>query len=144
MSEDALSTAVYRHLGGRDHRFELRLGEIRELERLCNSGVGGIWRRIAVLEFKLDDLRETIRLGLIGGGDCSHPEAEAIVRFSVDGRPINEYFSLALDIVKAAFEGVTPGKPKGAQERANGAPETSAPITGSAAPRDSRPGTSTQ
>lgn len=133
-----LSTAVYRELGGRDHRFELRLGEIRELERLCGSGIGSIWRRMAMLDFKIDDLRETIRLGLVGGGGVTQPEATAIIKYSVDGRPINEYFDLALAIVKACFEGVTPmGKIKGADP--SGAPAISHPSTNSAAPQDSAP-----
>ncbi|WP_180982422.1 gene transfer agent family protein [Methylocella silvestris] len=140
MSEEALSTAVYRTLGGRDYRFQLRLGEMRELERLCNAGIGAIWRRMAMLEFRVDDLRETIRLGLIGGG-TPEPEAEAIVRFSIDARPVNDYFDLALAIIKAMFEGVRPKKPDGTDQ--SGVPETSAPSMSSAAPQDSAPDKST-
>jgi hypothetical protein len=132
-----LSTAVYRPLGNRNRRFELRLGEMREIERLTGSGILAVWRRMATLESKIDDLRETIRLGLIGGG-AEHAEAEAIVLYSVDGRPINMFFDLAVSIMKAAFEGVEPvGKTNGAES--SGAPETFAPSTNSAAPQDSAP-----
>lgn len=140
MSE-VFSTAVYRQLGGRDCRFELRLGEIRELERLCGAGIAAIYARVAMLQFKIDDIRETIRLGLIGGG-TDHPEAEAIVRFSVDGRPVNNSVQLAADILKAIFEGVEPVKTSGAD--ASGAPATSAPSMSSGEPPASAQETSMQ
>lgn len=142
-AQDAvLSTAVYRSLGGRDRKFELRLGEIRELERLCESGIAAIYARVALLQFKADDLRETIRLGLIGGG-AAQPEAEAIVRFSIDGRPLNEWVQLAADILKAVFDGVdTTVKTSGAEPSV--APVTSPPSTNSGEPLGSVQGKSTQ
>jgi len=140
MSEDALSTAVYAPFGGRDCKFELRLGEIRELERICKAGIAAIYLRVSMLQFAIDDIRETIRLGLIGGG-LAPAEAQATILFSVDGRPINESTQLAADILKACFEGVMPGN----QDRAesNVAPATSPDFMKSGEPWDSARETST-
>lgn len=141
-SGDVFSTAVYRPLGGREQRFELRLGEIRELERACASGIAAVYMRVATLQFKIDDVRETIRLGLIGGG-ASFPEAEAIVRFSVDGRPVNGSVQLAADILRAVFEGLDPEKKTSVAEP-GGAQATCAPSMSSGEPPDLAQGKSMQ
>jgi hypothetical protein len=87
-----------------------------------------------MLQFRIDDIRETIRLGLIGGG-ITPAEAQAMLLFSVDGRPINENVQLAADILKALFEGISPGKPAGNLEREGiGDPATSPDSTKPGAP----------
>lgn len=143
MSEEKIySTAVYRSFGGRDQRFELPLREMCELERLCGAGIAAIYARVAMLQFYILDVRQTIRLGMIGGGSTP-AEAEATVRFNLDGRPINEYAQLAADILNAAFEGTEPSK-KASGAEPSGAPETSGHSTNSEAPPASVPEKSTQ
>lgn len=94
-----------------------KIGLMLELEEKCgNTGVFEIADRlessiVAGAEGRLggrarvNDIRETIRLGLIGGGT---PPAEAakIVRDHVDTRPLLESALLAYNIVAASLRGV--------------------------------------
>ena len=122
---DVLSTAVYQEFGGRECKFEIRLGQMRELERACEVGIGAIYMRLATLQYRFDDVRNTIRFGLIGGG-MSEAEAEAMMRFTVDGKPLAPHVALAVSILRAMHEGIAPGK---AEEESQGDPATSPPIT---------------
>lgn len=108
---DTSATVVYRDLGGARHKFQLPIGEMGELERRCNAGIGEIMVRLASHRFYRADIHEPIRLGLIGGG-LSPAEAEAAMRYNVHARPLAEHMQLAADIVSAAVSGVdAPGKP---------------------------------
>ena len=113
---------------GRQRIFDLRIEEIGQLETLCGSGVGAIYTRVATLQFRMADIRETIRLGMIGGGLIgSH--ADLLVEQNVDGRPINESVSLAYAILKHLFDGIadaTKDDPPGEPARSD-SPATSAP-----------------
>jgi hypothetical protein len=53
---------------GDERLFRLRLGELRELQTLCDAGPEEIKDRILLGKWRVDDLREVLRLGLIGGG----------------------------------------------------------------------------
>lgn len=56
--------------GDEEHTFRLGLKEVRELQEHKHIGIGplALFKRIEAGDWKIDDLRETIRLGLIGGG----------------------------------------------------------------------------
>lgn len=67
---------------------------------------GGDWR--------IDDVREPIRLGLIGAG-ITPTEASILVQAYVDSRPLTEHIGLAAQIIMkslSADEPVTSGEPK--------------------------------
>lgn len=67
---------------------------------------GGDWR--------VDDVREPIRLGLIGAG-TTPTEASLAVQSYVDSRPLSEHIGLAAAILiksLSADEDVKPGEPK--------------------------------
>lgn len=53
---------------GDERYFRLRIGELRELQTLCDAGPEEIKDRILAGKWRVDDLREILRLGLIGGG----------------------------------------------------------------------------
>lgn len=132
---ESLSTHVIAEFGGDERRFELRLGEIRKLEQRAGAGIGEIYRRVSLLTFSLEDVRSTIKLGLVGGGDVNDHDAEAMVRAFVDGTPLNEHHMLAYRILAACFVGLdTSGKPRGLKQQ--DAPATSAPSTKPEPPRD--------
>lgn len=125
MSEsDTSRTMVRAAFGGRDRNFQLRLGELSELERLCNAGVGEIMARLATHRFGVNDIWEPIRLGLEGAGS-SPVEAQALVmRYHPPNYPIADFLSLAVQIVQGAVNGVPEGN--GVTEGGeNSAPETS-------------------
>lgn len=140
---DTSRTAHHAAFAGRRRKFQLRIGEIGELERLCGAGLGEIMVRLSAHRFYLADIRETIRLGLEGGGE-SEPAATALVMRNVDPTPIGEHLQLAADILSAAVTGVpveAPGKDRAAGS--DDAPETSPPSTPLEPGSASRPSTST-
>lgn len=53
---------------GGEHSFRLHLGEIRALQEACGSSPFEISDRLFARKPKVNDVIETIRLGLIGGG----------------------------------------------------------------------------
>ncbi|ACL56993.1 gene transfer agent family protein [Methylobacterium nodulans] len=125
MSEtDTSRTLVRAPFGGRERSFQLRLGEIAELERLCNAGIGEIMLRLATHRFGVNDVWEPIRLGLEGAG-ASAVEAQALVmRYHPPVYPVADFLDLAAQIVRAAVSGVPQGKAE-TEGGSAAAPETS-------------------
>lgn len=137
MAIDTSRTAIDHVFAGRSRRFQLRIGEIGELERLCGAGIGAIQLRLTGHQFRLADIREAVRLGLEGGG-ASEPEATSLVMRYLDPAPIAEHIQLAAYILSACIAGVPepededpPGKPMAGSPD----PATSPPSTEPAAPQ---------
>jgi len=65
MSSDGSITRAW---GDGEHRFRLRIGELRELEAKRDAGAFEIYSRLASGSWRVDDIVEVLRLGLIGGG----------------------------------------------------------------------------
>ena len=65
MSATGTRTIIW--AGGED-QFCLAIGHILDLEERCKAGIAVIARRLTTDGWGLSDVRETIRLGLIGGG----------------------------------------------------------------------------
>ncbi|MEN6535651.1 MAG: gene transfer agent family protein [Bryobacteraceae bacterium] len=88
-----------------------KVGLILDLEDKCHAGFAVIMARLENGAWGLNDVREPIRLGLIGGG--MKPEAAmAAVRRHVDENPLAHSVLVAYEIVKAAMFGV-PDDPVG-------------------------------
>lgn len=87
-----------------EHEFRLGLGELRELQDKTGAGPLELHRRIGTGVWRVDDLRETIRLGLIGGGKTP-PDALKLVARYVDARPLAESVGPAARILFAAIMG---------------------------------------
>ena len=87
--------------------------------------------RLASHRFYAADLRETIRLGLIGGGE-DLAGAEALMRFNFDQQPLATHLQLAADLLSAAVAGVEP-EGNGGTEGRRDAPATSPSGTAPAA-----------
>ena len=90
--------------GGERRPFRLTLPMIVELERLTGAGIGELFGRLVDRRFRMADMRETIRLALIGGG-TDPSEAAALVEAYVDPRPLSESYALAVGILDALFTG---------------------------------------
>ncbi|WP_411837034.1 gene transfer agent family protein [Paracoccus sp. ME4] len=90
--------------GDGERSFTLNDPMITELERLTGTGIGGLFLRLTRSDFRLVDLVEIIRLGLIGGG--TNPEdAARLVETYARHRPIGEILPLALDVIDARWNG---------------------------------------
>lgn len=92
--------------GDGEHDFNLaRIGQLLELEDKCGAGVMEVFTRLQGNRWRLNDVRETVRLGLIGGGQ--KPEAALVlVKRYVDERPLSENVLVATAILMAAIVGV--------------------------------------
>lgn len=90
--------------GDGSYLFKLTVAGTIELEEKCGAPITVVFRRIEAGEYMRRDLRETIRLGLIGGG-LKPPEALKLVTRYVDERPITECWPTARFILAAAMFG---------------------------------------
>lgn len=129
--------------GDGEHLFRLGIGELRELQEKVSRprvAVGGDAIGPAYLALLLnsgrwmvDDVRETLRIGLIGGG-MKPAEASACVARYVDGRPLEESVIPAYLVLTAALVGA-PDEPVGKPDPAEAETEdaASSPSPGSTA-----------
>lgn len=107
---------------GGEHDFCLAaIGNILQLEQTCGDGIAKIYARLASSTWGINDVREPIRLGLIGAG---MPPADAIklVKIAVDENPkgMAPSVMLAMAIIEAVLVGV-PDDPVGKPEAAGAA-----------------------
>ena len=84
--------------------FRLAIGQLLELQDKCNAGPAEIATRLQDGRWRVEDVTETIRLGLIGGG-MSPAEANTLVRRYVHERPLLESIMYAQAIIMSALIG---------------------------------------
>jgi hypothetical protein len=134
MSADASVTFPW---GDGPHTFRLALGQLRELQDKCGAGPIEVLDRLRERRWRVEDVREPIRLGLVGGG-MDPLAALVLVDRYVDQRPsLAENVRHAQGILIAALIGV-PDDPvgKAAAERTATAGSASPPSTEPAPPWD--------
>jgi hypothetical protein len=115
-----------------EYLFRLPAGQIAELQTKCGTGIGKIYSRLwsgRVLNrdgsvsfnpleaaFQYEDIVETIRLGLIGGGkgmvndtpvEVNPAKAMQLIRNYVHPRPLLENWQVAAAILSAFVQGYT-------------------------------------
>lgn len=101
-----------------DGRYDFRLtvNGIIELEQKCDAPFAVIFGRLNGGTFKLNDIRETIRLGLVGGGVASSKALTLVENYIM---PLSESLPLARAIVGGVmfgFEASPLGNPEAAPE----------------------------
>jgi hypothetical protein len=117
------------------YRFALGLAQISELQEKCGVGIGGLYARVlqgrvdgdvtvghpAFAAYYAADLVETVRQGLIGGGQgwvndqdvkVSAMRANDLVDRYLLALPLVEQWNLAASILYAKVEGYTPPEDK--------------------------------
>lgn len=107
---------------GGEHTFALNLKELRALQNACDAGPEVIVLRIARADWRVDDLIEVIRLGLIGGGGMKRAEAGPFVTKVFELHPLISFKMTAQAILTAALVGVK-DDPVGEPEGVVGSPE---------------------
>ncbi|WP_028712800.1 gene transfer agent family protein [Paracoccus sp. J55] len=90
--------------GDKERLFTLSDDMVTELEAKTETGIGVLYQRLLGHAFKLADLSEVIRLGLIGGG-TSPEEADRLVGTYARNRPVAEVLPLATVILAARWLG---------------------------------------
>jgi len=98
------------------HTFRLPIGQLRELQEKTGVGPLRLFQRLMDGSWMIDDAREVLRLGLIGGG-ARPDEALRLVRQYVDARPMMESQSPAMLVLGAALHG-TDQEPQPGKEEA--------------------------
>jgi len=101
---------------GGEHDFLLKMGNLRALQSACDAGPNQIFERIRSGDWLVDDLFETIRQGLIGGG-MKGTEASTLCLSMFERHPLREFENTAMAILIASLVGVEDdpvGEPEGA------------------------------
>lgn len=91
--------------------FRLAWGQLVELQEKCDAGPYIILQRLYEGSWKMLDVSEPIRLGLIGGG-MEPVKALKLVREYVQARPVNESVLYAQAILSAGLMGAPDEAPK--------------------------------
>lgn len=89
-----------------EYTFRLAIGQLRELQEKTGVGPYKLYERLIRGEWRADDVREAIRLGLIGGG-LKPADAHKLVgdHFDQYGMPLIDHVPAALEIMAAALIG---------------------------------------
>jgi len=101
-------------LGDGEYPLALPFLLAEELQRKTGVGIGALFQRVRTLTFAINDLAETIRLGLIGGG-MEPAAAFQLVETYVKQRPLAETLPVALLILEVLWFGTAAVKPSGDQ-----------------------------
>lgn len=86
------------------YQFRLAWAQIAELQEKCNAGPFEILRRLSVGAWRVEDISNVLRLGLIGGGMEPVP-ALKLVRLYVEARPPMENLLPAQAVMSAGLMG---------------------------------------
>lgn len=89
---------------GGEHRFLLTIKELRALQTKCDAGPAFILMRLQSGQWRVDDIIETVRLGLIGGG-LKPDEARKLVTNYVEEVPLSKTIPLAQAILMDSILG---------------------------------------
>ncbi|MBB3396877.1 gene transfer agent family protein [Rhizobium sp. BK060] len=68
---------------GGEHSFRLGIGELRAIEQRSDAGCAVVMMRLLSSQFKIDDVIQPIRLGLIGGG-MDERAAQKVIESALD------------------------------------------------------------
>lgn len=88
---------------GGEHAFRLRLGEIRALQQARDAGPEQIFNRLRVGDWKVDDVIQVIRWGLVGSGEMKADRAAIFVTELVDLTPLTELKMTATGVLAHAL-----------------------------------------
>lgn len=92
---------------GVERSFQLRFGDVLDLEEAAGDGIGVIFARVASGRFSARDVYHTIRLALIGGG-MGEVDARRLIDQRFGARPFMANAVVAGEILSAIMVGVEP------------------------------------
>lgn len=110
---------------GGEHPFLLRIGELRSLDDRCEGGAFAAWSRLVARSPRFDDVYETIRLGLIGGG-MADKDARQLVAKVEDQSGLGEMLPTATLVLFRAFHRREEGEDDPGERQAAETPQSSA------------------
>ena len=129
---DGSGTITMEWIDGEEYKFRLSMKQIRELQEKTGVGPEALYQRLVSGSWFVADIRETIRLGFIGGG-MDEVAAAKLVRRNIDDGPLLKHKPTALAIVMAALLGPPDDPiPSGKPERGREQSESPSPTTSEA------------
>lgn len=93
---------ITEEFGDGSYSFRLAYGQWLEVQEATNCGPLELYRNMLQFKWRVQHIREIIRMGLIGGG-ANPIDALRLVRRYVEDRPVIESVELALKIVSASL-----------------------------------------
>lgn len=131
-----------------DGEYSFRLGhrELYQLQEKCDAGPRRIAARLMLYDpmknpfgddYRTDDIRETIRLGLMGAGKTQGEALNLVMRF-VDTQPLEENRIIAFKILEPAIWG-SKDEPVGKADESEKTKATDSPTTNSPSEENSAP-----
>lgn len=108
---------------GGEHDFALRIGELRRLQDTCEAGPEQVLNRLMDGSWRVDDIIEPIRLGLVGSGEMTVTESGPLVTKLFDQHSRVEFKLTSLAVMVNALHGPEddmPGEPEGEPPLENG------------------------
>lgn len=130
-----LKAEVTALFGDGEHTFRLTVPCLIELEQKCDAPFTVVLHRLTTGAYKIEDVRQTVRLALIGGGK-SPVEALTLVRRYIDETPPLEE---GLKVARLALMGVLFGFGEAPLQPAGSAPEGKAEAAPMTVPNVSAP-----
>lgn len=112
--------------GDGEHPVRLPMAQLYELDEKTEAGPLELYQRITEGKWKVRDLRETIRLALIGGG-MKPAQALSLVKRYVEERPLMESVEPARIILMYALTGPPDLKGKAGRRGQQKAPPADSP-----------------
>lgn len=91
--------------GGEERLFRLPIGRLRALQEKTDSGPMELIQRLVAGNWRIDDVREPILQGLIGGGMDSRSATQLLLDH-FDDLPVLPFVAVAQAIVAASVIGV--------------------------------------
>lgn len=119
MSRDA---SIFAPFGDGEYKFRLAWGELVKLQEALDVGPLFLFNRLGGVEWRVQDIAETLRWGLIGGG-TKPADASKLIELYVKGMPPIDNLSLALRVLAASLNGApdeTQEMPPGKADAPNG------------------------
>lgn len=86
------------------HDFALKIGQLEELQEKCDAGPEEIFDRISSGKWRLNDIREPLRLGLVGEGMDPIKAAILVDRYAGSGS-LAMWKNTAQSVILAALVG---------------------------------------
>lgn len=107
-----------------EYAFALKIKQLIELQELCDAGPPYILTRLQSGVWRVNDVRETIRIGLIGGGMAPHEALKKVKRY-VDEEPLAYNALVAQAIISDALYGAPEGSEDSPPEKPEADQQTS-------------------
>jgi hypothetical protein len=101
----ALYQGVTKSWADGEYTFRLRIAELKAIQAATKAGVYTVFKRLMTSDCAIEDITETIRLGLIGGGTDPKDAKRLLEDYVLQPQRFNDALDLAQDIFKYSLEG---------------------------------------